>query len=110
MCSGNKQRDETAVVCCQGRGSCNHSIGRCTISRYTQKQIDKFNRQKYMTELEKIGKNLFRLFRNSESTSEVFMRKFTALKEKLDQKEAVRLESEYHQLLKAYIERLYRDT
>jgi len=38
------------------------------------------------------------------------MRKFTALKEKLDQKEAVRLESEYHQLLKAYIERLYRDT
>ncbi|SFV90325.1 hypothetical protein MNB_SV-4-359 [hydrothermal vent metagenome] len=63
-----------------------------------------------MTELEKIGKNLFRMFRDGESTSDTFVLKFTSLKEKLDQREAVRLESEYHQMLKEYIERLYRET
>ena len=63
-----------------------------------------------MTELEKIGKNLFRMFRESESSAEQFVTKFKQLKEKLDQREAVRLESEYHQRLKEYVERLYRET
>ena len=63
-----------------------------------------------MAELEKIGKNLFRMFRDEKSTSGTFVAKFTALKEKLDQRNTVRLESEYHQRLKEYVERLYRET
>jgi len=78
--------------------------------RYTQKQIDKFNRQKYITELDKIAKNLFRMFRNDEVCSQKFVLKFEELKKKFDEKEKVQLDSEYHQQLKVYIERLYQQT
>ncbi len=75
--------------------------------RYTQKQIDKFNRQKYIVELEKISKNLFRMFRDENVTAEDFVKKFGQLKSKFDEKEEVQLESEYHQQLKEYITRIY---
>ena len=78
--------------------------------RYTQKQIDKFNRQKYIVELEKISKNLFRMFRDENVSAEDFIRKFEQLKKKFDEKVEVQLESEYHQQLKAYIIRLYQET
>jgi len=78
--------------------------------RYTQKQIDKFNRQKYITSLDKIAKNLFRMFRNEEVCSQKFMLKFEELKKKFDEKEKVHLDSEYHQQLQEYIERLYLQT
>ena len=78
--------------------------------RYTQKQIDKFNRQKYITELEKISKNLFRMFRDENVCSQSFMVKFEQLKKKFDEKAEVHLDSEYHQQLKMYIERLYQQT
>ena len=78
--------------------------------RYTQKQIDKFNRQKYITELDKISKNLFRMFRNDEVCSQKFVLKFEELKKKFDEKEKVQLDSEYHHQLKEYIERLYQQT
>ena len=80
------------------------------VIRYTQKQIDKFNRQKYITELEKISKNLFRMFRDENVCSQSFMVKFEQLKKKFDEKVEVHLDSEYHQQLKAYIERLYHQT
>jgi hypothetical protein len=78
--------------------------------RYTQKQIDKFNRQKYIVELEKISKNLFRMFRDQNIDAEEFIRKFEQLKKKFDEKVEVQLESEYHQQLKEYISRVYRQT
>jgi len=78
--------------------------------RYTQKQIDKFNRQKYITELEKVSKNLFKMFRDSGIAVESFVIKFKQLKEKLDTRLVVQLDSEYHHQLKAYIERVYRQT
>jgi hypothetical protein len=78
--------------------------------RYTQKQIDKFNRQKYIVELEKISKNLFRMFRDENVTAESFVKKFEQLKKKFDEKTEVHLESEFHQQLKAYILRLYQQT
>ena len=80
------------------------------IIRYTQKQIDKFNRQKYITELEKISKNLFRMFRDDDVCSQSFMVKFEQLKKKFDEKAEMHLDSEYHQQLKMYIERLYEQT
>jgi len=77
------------------------------MARYTQKQIEKFNRQKYITELEKISKNLFRMFRDDKTTATSFMVKFVQLKKKFDERVEVQLDSEYHQQLKAYIIRLY---
>ena len=78
--------------------------------RYTQKQIDKFNRQKYIVELEKISKNLFRMFRDQNVSAQDFVVKFAQLKKKLDEKEEVHLESEYHQQLKDYIQRIHLQT
>ncbi|WP_373029361.1 hypothetical protein [Sulfurovum sp.] len=78
--------------------------------RYTQKQIDKFNRQKYIVELEKISKNLFRMFRDDNVSAQDFVIKFRQLKKKFDEKEEVHLESEYHQQLKEYIVRIYVKT
>jgi len=78
--------------------------------RYTQKQIDKFNRQKYIVELEKISKNLFRMFRDENVFSQDFVIKFVQLKKKFDEKTEVHLESEYHQQLKEYIIRIYATT
>ena len=77
------------------------------MARYTQKQIDKYNRQKYLGELEKVAKNLFRMFRDENIGSEEFVNKFKELKERLDTKEVSYLDSEYHNALKSYIERLY---
>ncbi|WP_309499607.1 hypothetical protein [Sulfurovum sp.] len=78
--------------------------------RYTQKQIDKFNRQKYIVELEKISKNLFRMFRDKNVLAEDFVLKFGQLKKKFDEKIEVHLESEYHQQLKEYIVRIHERT
>ncbi len=78
--------------------------------RYTQKQIDKFNRQKYIVELEKISKNLFRMFRDDNVAAQEFVRKFGQLKKKFDEKEEVHLESEFHQQLKEYIVRIHAST
>jgi len=78
--------------------------------RYTQKQIDKYNRQKYITELDKVAKNIFRMFRDEKVTSEKFMLKFEQLKKKFDEKEEIHLDSGYYPELKMYIERLYHQT
>ena len=80
------------------------------IARYTQKQIDKYQRQKYIGELEKVAKNLFRMFRDKSSTVHSFVTKFRILKEKLDEREETHLDAEYHRELKAYINRLYQQT
>lgn len=80
------------------------------IARYTQKQIDKFNRQKYITELEKISKNLFRMFRDEGVDAQRFVLKFDGLKKGLDEKTETQLDSEYHKQLKSYIERLHAQT
>jgi len=78
--------------------------------RYTQKQIDKYNRQKYITELEKISKNLFKMLRDEGISVEKFLLRFKELKKKFDEKVEIHLDSEYHQQLKMYIERLYSQT
>ncbi|MBA1421051.1 MAG: hypothetical protein FAF03_09435 [Epsilonproteobacteria bacterium] len=77
---------------------------------YTQKQIDKFNRQKYITELEKISKNIFRMLRDENVSSKDFVLKFEQLKKRFDERVAIHLDSEYHQQLKEYIVRLYNIT
>ena len=50
------------------------------------------------------------MFRDETIDVDTFSQKFTMLKEKLDDKEEVHLDSEYHRNLKEYIGRLYRQT
>jgi len=80
------------------------------IIRYTQKQIDKYNRQKYINTLEKISKNLFKMFRDNKVIAKDFVLKFEALKKQLDNAVVMDLHSHYHKELKSYILRIYRDT
>jgi hypothetical protein len=79
------------------------------MSRYTPKQIEKFQRQKYITFLEKIFKNLFRLLRNEDTTAEKFSAKLQELMIKFEKLEKPRMDSEYMQQAHEYVERLYRD-
>jgi len=80
------------------------------MNRYTPKQIEKYQRQKYITFLEKISKNLFRLLREEHSTAAQFTNTFDTLMEKLETLESIRLDSEYLQETKSYIDRLYLQT
>ena len=80
------------------------------MSRYTSKQIEKYQRQKYITFLEKISKNLFRLLRQKETTAAQFTAKFDTLMQKLRELESIRLDSAYLQETQSYIDRLYLQT
>ena len=74
--------------------------------RYTPKQVEKYQRQRYITFLEKVTKNLFKMFRDETTTQEQFLKKFDELKKKLDEQVEIQLNSEYHQQMKEYIDRL----
>ncbi len=74
--------------------------------RYTPKQIEKYQRQRYITFLEKVTKNLFKMFRDEKIKQEQFLKKFIELTKKLDEQVEIKLNSEYHQQMKSYIERL----
>ncbi|MBD3795121.1 MAG: hypothetical protein IE878_01765 [Epsilonproteobacteria bacterium] len=74
--------------------------------KYTPKQIEKYQRQKYITTLEKITKNLFKIFRDDNSTQKELTEKFTRLKKELDKLEKVLLNSEYHIGMKNYIDKV----
>ena len=74
--------------------------------RYTPKQIEKYQRQRYITFLEKVTKNLFKMFRDETTTQEKFLKKFEELHKKVDEQVTIQLNSEYHQQMKSYIERL----
>ena len=50
------------------------------------------------------------MLRDDKTTATSFMVKFEQLKKKFDEKEAIHLDSEYHQQMKVYIERLYQQT
>jgi predicted RND superfamily exporter protein len=78
--------------------------------RYTAKQIEKYQRQRYITFLEKVTKNLFKMFRDENTTQEQFLKKFNELKKKLKEQEEVQLTSEYHHQMKNYIDQLSLET
>jgi hypothetical protein len=50
------------------------------------------------------------MFRDETVCSEKFTKKFTELKKKFDEKVEINLDSEYHQQLKNYIDRVYAQT
>ena len=76
--------------------------------RYTPKQIEKYRRQKYIAHLEKIGKNLFRMFRDPGTRSEKFLKRFDELMERLNGLESIRLDSEYLRESEAHYRTLHQ--
>ena len=76
--------------------------------KYSPKQIERYKRQKYISSLDKMTKNLFKMFRNSSVTQEEFLTKFQELKENLD-KNYTTLYSEYYEQVHSYIENLYKE-
>ena len=77
--------------------------------KYSPKQIEKYQRQKYIAHLEKIGKNLFRYLRNPETSPDELLARFDELMEKLDAMEAIRLDSEYLRQSEAHYRRLHEE-
>ena len=80
------------------------------MSKYTPKQIEKYNRQKYMNFLDKISKNLFNMLKNENTTTEKFVKIFHELKKKFDKLEKVKLDGEYYNHLFMYIEKIYEQS
>jgi len=78
------------------------------MAKYTQKQIDKYTRQKYIGDMEKISKNLFKMFRDKNINRDTFSEKLNTMVKKLLEKEQIRLDGEYHQKLKEYILEIYQ--
>ena len=76
--------------------------------RYTPKQIEKYRRQKYIAHLEKIGKNLFRMFRDPKIGPEKFLARFDELMERLEALESIRLDSEYLRESEAHYRQLHK--
>jgi len=77
------------------------------MAKYTQKQIDKYNRQKYISEMDKIAKNLFRMFRDQNINSNEFKTKTLLLILKLQERDEIRFDGEYLNKMKEYIGQIY---
>ncbi len=76
------------------------------MAKYTQKQIDKYNRQKYISEMEKISKNLFRMFRDKNINSTEFKTRMSASILKLQERDDIRFDGEYLNKMKEYINQI----
>ena len=68
------------------------------------KQLAKYQRQKCINLLEKITKNLFRMFRNTEIPQDVLVDRFFVLYNKLAEFKTAHLYAIYHIEMKNYIE------
>jgi uncharacterized protein (DUF1684 family) len=64
----------------------------------------KYYRQKCINLLEKLTKNLYRMFRDETSTKEQLLKRFFELKDKLDALGEVYLDTPYHSETRKYIE------
>jgi hypothetical protein len=68
----------------------------------SDRHTDKFNRWKCINALEKMTKNVFRLFRDETTTNQQLIDRFTVLKKRIDQFDETHLDSEYHRAMRQY--------
>ncbi len=78
--------------------------------KWTPKQIEKYQRQKYISFLEKITLNLFKMFRDRSISEDRFLKRFYELKVGLDNLPKITLNSSYHKEMQNYIDNLYRES
>ncbi len=74
--------------------------------RYTPKQIEKYNRQKYINQIDKITKNIFRMLRNN-TELDTFRVKLNEMVNKLNELATIRLDTEYLNESHLYINRFF---
>ena len=79
------------------------STGKSTLA----KQLAKHQRQKCINLLEKITKNLFRMFRNTDIPQDVLVDRFFVLYNKLAEFKTAHLYAIYHIEMKNYIEDIF---
>lgn len=73
--------------------------------RWTSEEaFAKYYRYKCINLLEKLTKNLFRMFRDESTTKEELLRRFFELKDRLDTLWNVFLDTQYHSETRKYIE------
>ena len=72
----------------------------------SEKQLATHNRQKAINLLEKITKNMFRMFRKSETTTSQITERFFHLKKQLDALGNITINTEYHREMRVYVEYL----
>ena len=72
------------------------------------KKRKRLQRQRYISLLEKIARNLYKSFKNKEEPTKLVDR-FNTLYEQLDELETIYLESSYHKELKHYIQSLHKE-
>ena len=72
----------------------------------SEARLATYNRQKAINLLEKITKNMYRMFRNEETTLEELSERFFHLHKQLESLGDVVLNGEYHHEMKLYIENL----
>ncbi len=80
------------------------------MKNFSPKQQEKYKRQKYIRALSKSTKNLFKLFRSQESSYECYKKRFSKLKEDIDNLEKIHLNSEYLRAVDTYLKQLYKKT
>ncbi len=68
----------------------------------SDRHTDKFNRRKCINALEKMTKNMFRLFRDEVTTNQQLVDRFVTLKKRIDLFDTTHLDSEYHRAMRQY--------
>lgn len=74
--------------------------------KFTPSQQAKFNRHKAIRTMEKMMKNMYRMFRDETITLEQVSKRFFELKEQLEDLGRVPLDTEYYREMRKYIEKL----
>ena len=77
---------------------------------YSTKQIQKYKRQKYISALNKCTKNLYKIFKNPNSSYENYKNKFTELKNEIEKYSDVYIQADHIKRTKEYIDSLYQKT
>jgi uncharacterized protein with von Willebrand factor type A (vWA) domain len=75
-------------------------------NKNTDKQLEKFNRQRSIALLEKISKMLYKMFSDKAATKERMLVRFSLFYNKLKKLGEVHLDSEYLREMKSYIDNI----
>lgn len=75
-------------------------------SYLSEKRLATFYRQKCINLLEKICKNLFRMFRDKDTTKEQLVERFSELYNKIKELPDVAVNHSYHREMKVYIDNI----
>ena len=77
---------------------------------FTPKQIERYRRQKLFGAINKCTKNLYKIFRDRNSTYSTYKEKFIQLKNEIEKYKDVLITSDYIKRVDNYIDKLYKET